>query len=163
MWSKGGVNSSARPSSSSISSRSTAAIACAARWGSAAPEITAQDCAMEVDPAFVVRRRAEHGAVVEPARADTSRRPMLRCSSDSFSAAACVAPGAGARPCHHVPPPAQQSRSSVAWSNQASQTLSPWPPSPTRFIPSFQSPRADQRKTVAADREARISARAQCS
>ena len=28
----------------------------------------------------------------------------------------------------------------VAYSNQPSQTLSPVPPSPTRFIPSFQSP-----------------------
>ena len=44
--SNGGANSSARPSSRRISSRSTAAIACAARSGAAAPESTAQDCAI---------------------------------------------------------------------------------------------------------------------
>ena len=42
------MNSSARPSSSLINSRSTAAIAWAARWGLAAPEITAHDWAIEL-------------------------------------------------------------------------------------------------------------------
>ena len=87
------MNSSARPSCGRISSRSTAAIACAARSGDAAPDRTAQDCAMQsirhsslwLPSRAAFRRRSS--------RAGTSRRPSPRRSSAACSARRVRAPG----------------------------------------------------------------------
>ena len=49
-----------------------------------------------------------------------------------------------------------QRPTSVACRNQPSQTLSPSPFSPTRFMPSFQSPVADERQSVPPDRQTAI-------
>ena len=63
--SKGGVNSRASPGSGRIRWSVTEAMAARARAGSAAPERTAQDCAMLSMRHSSARGRAEQGAIIE--------------------------------------------------------------------------------------------------
>ena len=65
IWSNGGVNSRTSPSSRRTRCSSTAAIARAARVGSAAPESTLQDCAIESIRHSSFGGGAERRAVVE--------------------------------------------------------------------------------------------------
>ena len=83
VWSNGGVNSSASPSSGRINSRSTAAMARAARSLSAAPEITAQDLRDRIDAALFACRRAERRTVSNQPRKYQSPSHASRSSDVS--------------------------------------------------------------------------------
>ena len=134
-------------------SSSTAAMARAARCRIGAGQITLHDCAIESMRHSLVRRRTERRAVVEVGRADTNRRPRPRARGQLARRPRVRPPFRGARLRRRAHRPDARSASSAACKNQPSQTLSPLPPAPTRFMPSFQSPPADQRQTVAADRQ----------
>ena len=137
--SNGGVNSNARPSSPRISSRSTAAIARRARSGSAAPDMTAQDWAIEsirhsslaAEPSGVPS--SNHARRYQPpSQASRSERLLQR---RSLAAPLRRALRFAARFRHR-----SKGGQATCAESQASQTLSPLPPSPTLFMPSFQSP-----------------------
>ena len=118
---------------------STAAIACAARSGSPAPEITAHACGDRVDLALVVLRRAERRAVVEVGPAVPAAVPGVLPPVPP--AAPRLAPGTRPHaPRRRAARPGRRTRSARRSKNQPFQTLSPLPPAPTLFMPSFQSP-----------------------
>ena len=131
--------------------RSADSIARRARAGSAAPEMTAQDCGSESMLRLLVGVRAERRAVVEERRADTSRHPRRsarrprrsRAARSRYSAAMPRSPG-----CFAIDI-ARRSRSADRGTSRARRSrrgLS----TPTRFMPSFQSPVPDQRQAVRA-------------
>src|SRR5438132_3109757 len=113
-------------------------MACLLRAASVPPEITLHDCAIE---------SMRHASLTaDPSGVPSSKyarryHPPSQASrsSDSFSALAwprhvvarLPSPRASATVAHS---------DRIGWRNQASQTLSPFPSAPTRFIPSFQSP-----------------------
>ena len=84
------MNSSASRSCGRISSRSTAAIARAARSGSAAPESTAQDCAIESIRHSSLAAEPERRAVVEPAAAIPVAVPGLALERTLAARSACA-------------------------------------------------------------------------
>ena len=116
-----------------------------------------------VDLAFVGIARAERRAVVDSCRADTIRRPRPRSPAPASAGRhACPRPWRAWR--RHAPCAMRMKLPSVFSRNQPSQTLSPLPSSPTRFMPSFQSPpRISGRPLAPVRLTARSSARTQCS
>ena len=72
-------------------------------------------------------------------RADTSRRPSRAPRARRAGARMC-ARQRSARAASARDSAIGTKAASVRYRNQPSQTLSPWPFSPTRFMPSFQSP-----------------------
>ena len=83
--------------------------------------------------------RAQRGAVVEVGAAIPVAVPGVGLAGGGQLARPA---GAGRRPApsRRAPRPARRTGGRSAIANQASQTLSPLPPAPTRFMPSFQSP-----------------------
>ncbi len=136
--SNGGVKSSTSPSPRRTRYSSTAAIARRLRSLSPAPEMTAQDCAIES-----IRHSslaAEPSGVPSSKKARRYQSPSQPALSTAiFRASTCA---------RHRSMRALSPRLSASFANSqrfvcrnhASQTLSPFPPIPTRFIPSFQSP-----------------------
>src|SRR2546422_5353551 len=113
-------------------------MACRHRAASVAPEITLHDCAIE---------SMRHASLMaDPSGVPSSkyaRRYQLPSqasrSSDSFSAPAWSRHALTRSPSPRASASLAHS-DRIGWRNQASQTLSPFPSAPTRFIPSFQSP-----------------------
>ena len=110
----------------------------AARGPARRPEITAQDCGDGIDPGLRSSRASREARRCRRSRADTIAIP-----ADGFDGVSSIArspaPVGGQRrialSCHP-----RANESTTAQRNQASQTLSPRPSMPTRFMPSFQSP-----------------------
>ncbi|MCY1543066.1 hypothetical protein D9M68_788600 [compost metagenome] len=125
------------PSCLRIRCRSSEVMAVSARIGSAAPDSTAQDWTMESmrhsslsfepsqDPSSNVARRYQ-----APSQASRSSA-VLRRAAWFFQRLARMGSRGSAK---------GMTRSMALINSQPSQTLSPLPPSPTRFMPSFQSP-----------------------
>ena len=135
----------------------------AARAGSAAPEITRPGLGDRVDPALVVRGGAERRAVVEVGAPIPVAVPRRARSSAALRALARVRASARRARARRAPRPVGRSSQSVVCRNQPSQTLSPRPSWPTRFMPSFQSPVPISGRPCAPTARLRSSARAQCS
>ena len=116
----------------------TDAIAVRARSAGAAPDNTAQLCAIEsilhsvfaAEPSGVPsskypRRYQSPSQLVASTRSPRTVASLVHCTA---KAASPRLRASGAKRC------------STAIRKNASQTLSPLPPAPTRFMPSFQSP-----------------------
>ena len=104
-----------------------------------------------INPALIAGRRADRRAVVELAAPVPAAVPRLALERLP-QAAACARHVRRARRFAACLRQRQQRRSARCAESQPSQTLSPLPLSPTRFMPSFQSPAADQRQAVSAER-----------
>ena len=138
---------------------STDAIACAARCGSPAPEITAHDCAMAsirhsaFSPTRAAFRRRNR-------RGGTSRRPTpLERPREPRASLPIALRRDRASPRARRRANGRQE----ATRNQPSQTLSPCPRAPTRFMPSFQSPVPISGRPCAPVARLTSIARTQCS
>ena len=115
-----------------------------------------------IDPAFAVVRRAQRRAVVEPGAAIPVAVPGVAFEVLAQAHALGRADlGEGAdRPCRRASAPNWRSTS---YRKKPSQTLSPLPWMPTRFMPSFQSPEPISGRPWAPTRPSpRRMARTQC-
>ena len=143
--------------------RSSAAIACAARAGSPAPEIRPRTARWNRSG---IRRCSPSRAACRRrnSRGDTSRRPSPRARARPRSAAACARPGRGARGLARAPSRDRREGRERRMQEPAEPDAFALPSSPTRFMPSFQSPVPISGRPCAPDqRGSRSSARAQCS
>ena len=126
------------------------------------PEMHAQDCAMESMRHSLARCRAERRAVVEVAAAIPVAVPAV--ALERVAAARRRAPATRRRARGSPRASAIGANAvSAACRNQPSQTLSPLPASPTRFMPSFQSPVPISGRPCAPVARLRSRPRAQCS
>ena len=136
--SKGGLRSSSAFDPRAISDVRTASIARSAKRFGTAPDSTAHDCAIGVDGALVVLRRAQRASVVVISAPVPFAVPRLfepRCQA---ARGVLVIPAL-------VPASPLASHSgtkavNTLWMKKPSHVLSPRPSAPTLFMPSFQSP-----------------------
>ena len=106
-----------------------------------------------IDLAFRRSRRPQRRAVIEIRATIPAAVPGV--ALDIRTQAAPPPAGSVRRtPRRRAPPPATANCSSTSYRKNASQTLSPLPWMPTRFMPSFQSPRTHQRQAVLAEPQA---------
>ena len=124
--------------------------------GSAAPESTAHDCAIESMRHSAFAGRAERRAVVEVGAPVPVAVPGRRARARSRSASPCARQLAPRAPARRARRPMARTRPASACRNHPSQTLSPRPAWPTRFMPSFQSPCPISGRPWLPDREAPV-------
>ena len=137
-WSKGGVSSRMQPRVAAHQVRAHRVHRALGPRGRAAPDSTAQRLRDGVDPALLVLGRAERRAVVEVGAPIPLAVPG-QLQHVAPGAPPRVGSGPRARRRRAARTAARTSRS-TSQRNKPSQTLSPRPPCPTRFMPSFQSP-----------------------
>ncbi len=112
-----------------------------------------------IDLAFGVLRGAQRRRRRRSRRAGTIRRPS-RAARYSGAAARLRSRQRSAKRRSPRSRASSPNCVSTSYRKKPSQTLSPLPCSPTRFMPSFQSPRAHQRQAVLAEAQARVDRRA---
>ncbi len=134
---RGFAQRSASPVQRRISSRSSDAIARAARSASAAPDNTAQDWAIES-----IRHSSSVLVPSQPPSSNVARRYQAPSQASRSSASRTVSAFARQRAaCAGSRLSASGANSAmVRRSSDPSRTLSPWPCSPTRFMPSRSRP-----------------------
>ena len=118
---------------------------------------------MRVDAAFFARRRAERRAVVEEAAPIPVAIPGLAFAARVRSAAACVAPARGARRLTARVGNGGERRQARRAGTSRARRFRPRRSSPTRFMPSFQSPLPISGRPWRRRARLASSARAQCS